>query len=240
MFFNNKSKNKIVFRRRSDLPAEIYPFPKPATNYVPQWYKEMPLYTRGETEANLVPGNSSPKACVPLLDALTAGYMMELPYDLEFVSDPADKNNTQLFSRYQGPPMHQRRGIDLAGMMPALPGFSAGTYIWHTAFQISTPPGYSLLYTHPLNNDVLPFRTSSGIMDNDVYGHSGSIPFSVQLGWSGIVPKGTPIIQIIPIKRESWQMVASDEVERQEGSAIPRIVRRGYYRDNYWVKKDYK
>jgi hypothetical protein len=239
MFFNPAKKREVVFKRRPSLPASIYSFPTPAKAVVPQWYKEMPLYVSGETFST-VTGNSSPKACMPLLDSMTTGYMMTLPYDLEFVSDPADLKNTQLFTRYQGPTIHRRRGEELAGMMPTLPGFTSGTYIWHTAFSAEVPKGYSMLYTHPLNNDNLPFRTAAGIMDNDIYPHSGSIPFSVQIGWSGIVPKGTPIIQMIPIKRESWIHTNSDEEEDEARTALARMVRRGYYRDNFWQKKDYE
>jgi hypothetical protein len=78
-------------------------------------------------------------------------------------------------------------------------------------------------------------------MDNDVYGHSGSIPFSVQIGWEGIIPKGTPFLQMIPIKREKWNHFNNEKVlEDESETAIPRTVRRGYYRDTFWQKKEYK
>jgi hypothetical protein len=77
-------------------------------------------------------------------------------------------------------------------------------------------------------------------MDTDIYGHSGSIPFSIKIGFEGIIPKGTPFLQMIPIKRESWKSVNSP-IEEDEGvTAIPRTTIRGFYRDNWWQKKDYK
>jgi hypothetical protein len=172
---------------------------------------------------------------------MTAGYMMLLPHDVEVRIYPEKPDQPHLHTSYLGPSIIKERAEDLAGMMPALPGFTSGIFIWHTAFEAITPPGYSMLYTHPLNHDNLPFRTSSGFMDNDIYGHSGSIPFSVQKGWEGIIPKGTPFLQMIPIKRETWHHFANEKViEDDSETAIPRTVRRGYYRDNFWQKKEYK
>jgi hypothetical protein len=41
---------------------------------------------------------------------------------------------------------------------------------------------------------------------------SGNIPFFIKEGFSGVIPKGTPIAQVIPFKRESWtsKCLASD------------------------------
>lgn len=235
-------KKKVVeFRRRPRLPAELFPMPVPSTRAIPQWYRDMPLYTNGDKEPRLTPGNSSPKACMPVFDAMTAGYMMLTPHDIEIRIFPEQPDVPQLHTSYLGPSIIKERAEDLAGMMPALPGFTAGVFIWHTAFEAITPPGYSMLYTHPLNYDDLPFRTSSGFMDNDIYGHSGSIPFSVLKGWEGVIPKGTPFLQMIPIKRESWTHFANEKVlEDESETAIPRTVRRGYYRDIFWQKKEYK
>lgn len=239
MFKKLSKPNVVEFRRRPRLPEEIFPFPTPSSRVVPAWYKDMPLYTRGGTKPELEPGNSSPKACMPLLDALTAGYMFVTPHDVE-VRIYDNPNEPKVEYGYKGPSIIKTRGRDLAGMMPSPNGFTPGIYIWHTAFEAITPPGYSMLYTHPLNQDHLPFRTSSGIMDTDIYGHSGSIPFSIKIGFEGIIPKGTPFLQMIPIKRESWKAFNSP-IEEDEGvTAIPRTTIRGFYRDNWWQKKEYK
>jgi hypothetical protein len=239
MFKKPLKRQTIEFRRRPNLPEEIFGWPAPAITEVPKWYKDMPLYTNGDTEPRLEPGNSSPKACMPVLDAITAGYVFLTPHDIE-VRSFGNPERPQLLSGYAGPSIIKGRDEDLAGMMPSPAGYTPGMYIWHTPFEAITPPGYSMLYTHPLNNFEVPFITSSGIMDTDVYGHSGSIPFMVRMNWEGIIPKGTPYLQLIPFKREPWKMDKSKLEEDEEATAIPRTVRRGYYRDNWWQKKDYK
>jgi hypothetical protein len=238
-FFKNPLVKTIEFRRRPLLPEEVFSFPTPALQNIPKWYKDMSPYSRGGTKPQLEPGNSSPKACMPVFDALTAGYVFLTPFDIEVrIYDNPDR--PQLEVGFKGPNIIKGRTEDLAGMFPGPLGFTPGIYIWHTAFEAITPPGYSVLYTHPLNQEDLPFRTSSGIMDNDVYGHSGSIPFYVKKGWEGIIPQGTPFLQLIPFKRESWKGYNSPIEEDEGETAIPRTVVRGFYRDKWWQKKIYK
>jgi hypothetical protein len=233
------NKKRIVeFRRRPGLPGLLFPFPVPAVKAIPQWYRDIPMYLNGDTRIKLRPGNSSPKACVPVLDSLSAGYVMLTPHDIQVTTNP--NGDPELTAPYQGPSLLKTRDADLADLFPAPLGFTHGRYIWHTAFEAKLPKGYSMLYTHPLNQDNLPFKTASGIMDSDIYGHSGSVPFSVKIGWEGIIPKGTPFVQMIPIKREPWSHENSDIVEDDDRTAIPRVIGRGYYRDHWWQKKEYK
>lgn len=239
MEYPKKSKKReVVFKLRSGLDPNVIDFPVPAVNVVPKWYKDMPLYTNNDTKIRLKPSTTSPKGCMPILDALTAGYMMTLPHDVQVVM--SDNGFQQIIAPQEVPSILAYRGADLADLMPSAAGFTSGRYIWHTPFAAELPKGYSMLYTHPLNQDNLPFRTSSGIMDSDVYPHTGSLPFGLRIDFEGIIPKGTPFVQLIPIKRESWKSVNSKELEDDSRTAIPRIVARGYYRDVWWQKKDYK
>jgi hypothetical protein len=61
-----------------------------------------------------------------------------------------------------------------------------------------------MLVTHPLNRFDLPFTTVSGIVDEGVP-WGGNFSFWVNKGFQGVIPKGTPIAQIIPFKTESWK-----------------------------------
>jgi hypothetical protein len=238
MKYPKKSKKRVVvFKMRSKLDLDAVPFPVPAVSVIPQWYKDMPVYTNNATRVRLRPSTTSPKGCMPVLDALTAGYVMTTPHDIQVI---IENGSQEILSPPGVPSIIARRGADLADLMPAAAGFTTGRYIWHTPFAAELPKGYSMLYTHPLNQDNLPFRTSSGIMDSDIYPHSGSLPFGLQVGFEGVIPKGTPFVQLIPIKRESWKSENSKEFEDDSRTAIPRMVGRGYYRDVWWQKKDYK
>ena len=73
-------------------------------------------------------------------------------------------------------------------------------------WNIEAPPGYSLLFTHPVNRADLPFTTLTGLVDSDTFHHS---PLSFPARWhdvqfNGVLPKGTPVAQCLPVKRESW------------------------------------
>ena len=73
-------------------------------------------------------------------------------------------------------------------------------------WNIEAPPGYSLLFTHPVNRADLPFTTLTGLVDCDTFHHS---PLSFPARWhdvefNGVLPKGTPVAQCLPVKRESW------------------------------------
>jgi hypothetical protein len=110
------------------------------------------------------------------------------------------------------------------------------------AWCIKTPKGYSSVFTHPINRPDLPFYTLGGVIDTDKWGEAGSHPFLLKKGWEGIIPAGTPIIQIIPFKREGWV----NKVNRlMSGEYIKKIfLRDRYLKDFYkifaWSSKSYK
>ena len=98
-----------------------------------------------------------------------------------------------------------------------------------------------MLLSHPFNRFDLPFTTLSGIIDADGILARGNIPFFIKEGFEGIVKQGTPIFQIIPFKRENWN-VENDIRLKDRGkrniSLASRVIR-GWYKDNIWHKKEY-
>jgi hypothetical protein len=69
---------------------------------------------------------------------------------------------------------------------------------------IATGPGWALLVTHPLNRPELPSLTLPGLIDSDGYDH-GLIHFPAlwrDAALRGVLPKGTPIAQCLPVRRE--------------------------------------
>ena len=77
---------------------------------------------------------------------------------------------------------------------------------FHNLWTIEAPEGYALLFTHPVNRFDLPFTTLTGLVDSDRY-HDNWIHFPARwhdMNFSGVLPKGTPVAQCIPVKRETW------------------------------------
>jgi hypothetical protein len=125
--------------------------------------------------------------------------------------------------------------------MPLYEKYDEIPWKWNVPWSIETPPGYSLLFTHPLNRMELPFVTMSGVVDTDEYKCPVNLPFMIREGFMGIVPKGTPIAQVIPIKREKW---SSETKQMTDHSATLyddlRSVLNGSYRLRWWKKKSYE
>jgi hypothetical protein len=105
-----------------------------------------------------------------------------------------------------------------------------------------TPPGYSSLITHPLNRHDLPFITLSGLVDTDMTMARGNLPFFLKEGFEGVIPAGTPMFQIIPFKRENWQMEEDKSIMKigLENEFLTKKSVYGWYKNNKWNKKLYE
>src|SRR3546814_12110356 len=64
------------------------------------------------------------------------------------------------------------------------------------------------LYTHPLNRFDLPYRTITGLVDNDRY---HDVFTHIPAVWTdpdfvGTLPAGTPIAQCVPLRRQTLEL----------------------------------
>ena len=88
-----------------------------------------------------------------------------------------------------------------------------GTVIkFNNFWTIELEPGQSLLCTHPFNREELPFRTLTGLVDADLY-TDAFIQFPARWldpAFSGVVPKGTPIAQCVPVARAALSLEFAD------------------------------
>lgn len=220
----------------------------PSKTNIPQWYKDTEGYNYGNIEFNGDYVKKNLKHCMPFFDSLTSGYTVELWCDVYFEAQPdgthyikwgrggyVDSKNNLI------PPIDFRNN-KTNDRLPVPPGCEPSHYIWQFPYFLKTPPGYSLLMTHPINRFDLPFITLTGIVDADSTVPTGNLPFFIKAGFSGIVPKGTPILQIIPFKRESWTAERDDEIikEGNRNKFKTNSVFFGYYKKTLWHKKNYE
>jgi hypothetical protein len=77
-----------------------------------------------------------------------------------------------------------------------------------------------VLFAHPANRADLPFTTLTGLVDCDTFFDS-PINFPARwhdAGFNGVLPKGTPVAQCLPVKRETWvgefDVLTAEETER--------------------------
>jgi hypothetical protein len=111
-------------------------------------------------------------------------------------------------------------------------------------WSIKTPPGWSIMVMEPQHREPGPIVCASGIVDTDSY----ILPTNMFLklrdpNFEGMIPAGTPFLQVIPFKRESWTSELGNDKERKEISVLFGQVKRVFF-DRYkkfsWNKKEYK
>ena len=110
---------------------------------------------------------------------------------------------------------------------------------------IKTPPGYSCLFVPPLNNSDDRFEVISGIVETDKWNLQVNFPFVVNGDkydtLTTTIKRGTPYVQVIPFKRDDWEMkfgttnakgIFKDWIRHQL-----QILRS--YKDRIWSKKSW-
>jgi hypothetical protein len=217
--------------------------PEPSVKHIPEWYKSLSKFDRSNNEITLDPVNNlgsdgaqvSTKMCMPFFDATAAGYMYVLEDDLHVSLDKDGKPSLT----WGGDVMlvDTRPIIDIVVPDNCHPIH----YGWRMNWYYETPPGYSVLITHPMNRYDLPFYVQSGIVESDIWGLPVFIAFFLKRNFQGTIPKGTPIMQIIPFKRDDWELEVVDtekELDRHEFLAENRrSMLYGYYKKTAWRKK---
>jgi hypothetical protein len=109
---------------------------------------------------------------------------------------------------------------------------------------VKTPEGYSTLFMHPLHKDSLPFFAIQGFIDTDRFITDGHLSILIEKDFKGIIKQGTPLVQVIPFKREDWKMEvvptsqASLELTKQRLNLRSNFAHS--YKNKYRSKKEYK
>ncbi len=220
---------KITFTNRH----KFIDGPAPAASLIPEWYKNSPKFPRADD-----PYFVGVKSCVPFLDSIMSGYMVTTPCDIMV----SQKENGPNFNWKIGwDPISYRQPDALRGL-PIPHGYSKDVFAWAFPHVMKADPRVSFIVTHPFNRYDLPFITTSGVVDMTGVLDSGHLPFFIQEGFEGVIPKGTPYAQIVPFIRSDWQL-AEDAKLSEAGDRVNYLTNSkvyGYYRDNVWVKKIYK
>jgi hypothetical protein len=212
----------------------------PAKKFVPDWYKKIPRW-KNNTIYEVDKGfNPTVKLCVPFLDALTTGYMISLPYDIYIKNNNGAPFLTTPGGVESKDAPNWRPEITHEKIVPT--GCFPYEYTWNYCIAYTFPIGYSALATHPLNRHDLPFITLTGIIDGGVVMQSrGNFPFYIKEGFEGIIPKGTPIIQLIPFRQENWKSKKRVGLieEGKKHNFLASSVISDWYKKTFWIRKKY-
>jgi hypothetical protein len=219
------------------LDNNLYP-PEPASKHIPQWYKDTPSYINNEkTFINSIIPHTI-KKCIPVFDAITAGYIVFTQVDVEVNKI---KNGDSVYSWPSQEPINFH-SIEQAKLHPYQNG---QTYPkWMNQWLIQTDPGYSCLFINPLHSSNSIFTIMPGIVDTDKYLSRINFPFVLNdSDWTGVIPAGTPIAQVIPFKRDSWKHTFGNQDDAKIDNITFNKLRStiyNSYKKHFWSKKEYR
>jgi len=211
--------------------------PQPASKFIPEWYKNMESYIGGEKKPKGDGTTSATiKRCMPVFDAINAGYIITTPADV-YVSI---KDGQQYFE-WSSLGLISFHPIEQA---PEHPARNEHAYPkWMNYWGIRTPKGYSVMLVPPMHRELI-FTILPGIVDTDDYCSPVNFPFVVNdPKFEGLIPKGTPIVQVIPFKRDSWTMQFGGEKEiKKESENIKTLETKFFdrYKTMFRKNKEYK
>jgi hypothetical protein len=228
----------LIFRCPAELEGWLPP-PVPAAAGLPEWLKAMPSEA---VSALTGAADDTLKRCPPVIDAMTTGFLIPLICDVR-VADGEFSWDEDLPA---GGPVEFARspmGLHDPAQAAGSPLYDPDRFLvkFHNLWTIQAPEGYALVFTHPVNRFDLPFTTLSGRVDADRY-HDAWINFPAvwrDPGFRGVLPRGTPVAQVFPVKRESWALTtqAFAETDAKAAEALLAEIRRdrGVYRKRFRV-----
>lgn len=229
--------------------------PTPASKIVPEWYKQLPGYiggkkTRTHKTQDQGDGLSTIKRCMPVTDAIMSGYIFYTQADVWLSNTLVNENNEIVEGKgwefpisdehYKPLSFHNKKQLE---GHPALQHEKHLALKFENTWAMKTPQGYSTLFINLLHRENNIFRILEGIVDTDSYYGPVNFPFVlIDPMWEGLISAGTPVAQVIPIKRDSWEMEITQGIPnwRKYLEAALHSSWWGGYRNRFWNRKEYK
>jgi hypothetical protein len=219
--------------------ADVLIPPGPANKFIPEWFKSIPAYSK--VTRDLKGGfMMNAKKCMPMLDAMTHGYIIPLAGDVHIRTNEDASLIDITQNRYVK--LTDEHPEEQVGPQFLFPKHHLVKFLNH--FVIKTPPGYSCLFTAPINHLETRFTALGGIVDTDLYDREINFPTCwMAANFDSILKAGTPIVQCIPFKRsttiEKFKVRPFNETEfkKRETTKMKQENQTSYYTDNIRVKK---
>jgi hypothetical protein len=242
----------ITFSSAKDYTSLKSYLPKPIKLNIPEWYKKL----------SHAPHQKTIKGCMPFLDTLTTGYVLSLPQDFTLKHNIVEKTD-EGFKRctsLEAAQLHNKHEISfnirnhaethglfqVKGSPQAEKNLHLPVHKFLNPWLINTPPGYSCLFVPPLNNNDDRFSIIPGIVNTDTYSNEINFPFIVNGDkypvLDTILEAGTPYVQVIPFKRDSWKMNIKEYDKEKHHKNIFKFNLKWLhaYKDRFWNKVSWK
>ena len=216
---------KITFT--NILQDELIVKPIPSQQVMPEWYKKIDSYRDNNKKglSNNTFTNATIKKCMPVFDAISAGYLILLPADVWVTLEDGFQKFT--WANYN---LIQFHGEDQVTGHPN----SNNQHLpkWINPWAITTPKGYSTMFVQPFHRESV-FTILPGVVDTDTFNHPVNFPFVMNdTKWEGLISQGTPIAQVIPFKRDNWKFALGTEEDVEKSNKDYRILQNRFF-DRY-------
>jgi len=240
-------KNIIEFSAKKSILQNKNIHPIPSKLNIPDWFKKLEhTFT-----------NRTIKGCIPVLDSLTAGYILKIPIDV-YIEHNVIKNQERTTKITSGLNRSQFN-LNVNESDDTHPTSQLGDECPLTKknknlpflkimnpWTIKTPLGYSCLFLPPLNNSDDRFSIIPAIVDTDSYANEINFPFVINGDkypvLKSIIKEGTPFVQVIPFKRDNWQMnltcTKDTELQLEKFKLFSKFINK--YKNKWWYKKSWK
>lgn len=178
--------------------------PHPSSWNTPVWFKNTPAYIDDKKSIDTYSDpNSTIKKCMPFVDSMRAGYVIPLPCDIWIYNEGEDRIKIQW--SWENLELVSETRKEQHSLLPIPNGYYNRAFKWINHWIVKTPKNWSCLFTHPIHHDELPFKCLTSMVDTDKYPSPVHFPFFLKKDFNGMIPKGTPLMQVIPFKREVFR-----------------------------------
>lgn len=217
----------------------VIPEPYPSRKFLPEWYKALPPKVGNLNKIE----NGTIKRCPPFLDAMCVGWIIPLAASVEFVTNEDSSYLTYKSNFYR--PIVENHGFNqVTSEEHPNPNMPKPPMKFLNYWYIKVPKGWSVLFVPPINRPDPRFTCISGMVDCDAYPEYINFPFFFNTpNYTGIVKCGTPLVQVIPIKRsEIMKKHTVRKVNKKDEQEISltrrkRACNESLYRDTVWERK---
>ncbi|MCK0128983.1 hypothetical protein [Erythrobacter sp. F6033] len=221
--------------------AGTIPQPERAIRFAPDWFRKLKP-EMDMLDAEGLPGLTA-KACLPMTDAFSLGFVIPLPYDVQLRVPDDEMNIAMGWSDHCAfAPLETHMPQQLGAPEPPFSQVMPLKFV--NPWRIKVPDGYSLLFQPLANRPELPFYCFSGLVDCDRFDTTINFPFI----WTGgpgdfRLSAGSPMVQVIPIKRgtlikgHTARGSTEDELAEQQSASTRKHTEESTYRKDWRVKK---
>jgi hypothetical protein len=213
-------------------PSVVDHFPvKPAKKVLPEWYKDLEMSRQIKMSQDTVP---TIKHCIPVTDILTSGYIIENTYEIKL--NPKIRETGGYTANHVECP---KEGYIKEHHWEQCPVGNKTHWMKITQpWTVKTPPGYSCLFIQPFYQ-FQEWRLFPAIVDTDKHDVPVELPGYIPSGQEISIMPGTPLVQVIPFKRDEWTMEM--EVKPYSSKAWFHLAKIGdaFYRKFFHSKKSF-